>query len=220
MASVPVTMVTNTTNLGFPAAVNQGLRLARGEYLVRLNNDVVVTDAWLDQLIGLVNAKTSVGIVPGSAESTPPWPLLHEGGNGCLDQASSSLSARVLPIGLVGPVSNFVAPPQLVENAPYRDVNEMHRFAKWWRDEHRKQWFTVPRLSGFCLRLFARSAGTAAEPDEHRVRDAQLRQRRLALAGSGAARDALPALTRSVSEETSCGPSLALRVSVGAERGR
>ena len=93
MASVPVTVVTNTTNLGFPAAINQGLRLARGEYLVLLNNDVVVTDAWLDQLIGLVNAKrgpgaepgpcrrrerfcgdrpAAVGSVPGSAESTPP----------------------------------------------------------------------------------------------------------------------------------------------------
>jgi glycosyltransferase involved in cell wall biosynthesis len=87
MASVPVTVVTNLTNLGFPAAVNQGLRLARGEYLVLLNNDVVVTDGWLDQLIGLVNAKTaagnvpgsagtstlpSVGVVPGSAGSTPP----------------------------------------------------------------------------------------------------------------------------------------------------
>jgi GT2 family glycosyltransferase len=57
MASVPVTIVTNTTNLGFPAAINQGLQLARGDYLVLLNNDVVVTDGWLDQLIGLVNAK-------------------------------------------------------------------------------------------------------------------------------------------------------------------
>jgi O-antigen biosynthesis protein len=48
-------------------------------------------------------------------------------------------------------MSNFVAPPQLVENVPYRDVNEMHRFANQWRDERRKQWFTVPKLSGFCL---------------------------------------------------------------------
>ena len=48
-------------------------------------------------------------------------------------------------------MSNFAAPPQLVENVPYRDVAEMHRFAKQWRDEHRKQWFTVPKLSGFCL---------------------------------------------------------------------
>jgi GT2 family glycosyltransferase len=57
MAHVPVTVVSNATNLGFPAAINQGLRLARGEYLVLLNNDVVVTDGWLGQLIGLANAR-------------------------------------------------------------------------------------------------------------------------------------------------------------------
>src|SRR5262249_3674997 len=58
LAAVPVTVISNTTNLGFPAAINQGLCAARGEYLVLLNNDVVVTDGWLDQLIALVNAKT------------------------------------------------------------------------------------------------------------------------------------------------------------------
>ena len=57
MAAVPVTIVSNPKNVGFPAAVNQGLRPARGEYLVLLNNDVVVTDGWLDQLIALVNAE-------------------------------------------------------------------------------------------------------------------------------------------------------------------
>ena len=55
--AVPVTVVANATNRGFPAAINQGLQLAQGEYLVLLNNDVVVTDGWLDQLIALVNAK-------------------------------------------------------------------------------------------------------------------------------------------------------------------
>jgi GT2 family glycosyltransferase len=50
MAAVPVTVVSNGRNLGFPAAINQGLSLACGEYLVLLNNDVVVTDGWLDQL--------------------------------------------------------------------------------------------------------------------------------------------------------------------------
>ena len=116
MAAVPVTVVSNATNLGFPAAINQGLRRARGEYLVLLNNDVVVTDDWLDQLTALAEAKTTANA-----------------------------------IGLVGPMSNYAAPPQLVEEVPYRDVEEMHVFAKRWRDEHRKQWFTAAKLSGFCL---------------------------------------------------------------------
>jgi glycosyltransferase involved in cell wall biosynthesis len=90
MASVPVTIVTNRSNLGFPAAINQGLRLARGDYLVLLNNDVVVTDGWLDQLIGLVNAKRGSGggsdIEPwagGAGDSgrpTPPVPPFTRGG--------------------------------------------------------------------------------------------------------------------------------------------
>jgi glycosyltransferase involved in cell wall biosynthesis len=57
-AAVPVTVVANGENRGFPAAGNQGLQQARGEYLVLLNNDVVVTDAWLDQLTALTTAKT------------------------------------------------------------------------------------------------------------------------------------------------------------------
>jgi glycosyltransferase involved in cell wall biosynthesis len=56
MATVPVTVVSNARDLGFPAAINQGLSLACGEYLVLLDNDFVVTHGWLDQLIALVNA--------------------------------------------------------------------------------------------------------------------------------------------------------------------
>jgi GT2 family glycosyltransferase len=59
-APVPVTVITNPTNRGFPAAVNQGLRLARGEYLVLLNNDAVVTDGWLDQLVALAEMRADV----------------------------------------------------------------------------------------------------------------------------------------------------------------
>ncbi len=61
-APVPVTVIANSTNFGFPAAINQGLKYARGEYLVLLNNDAVVTEGWLEQLIGLS------AVVPGSAE--------------------------------------------------------------------------------------------------------------------------------------------------------
>jgi glycosyltransferase involved in cell wall biosynthesis len=56
-APVPVTVIADATSRGLAAAINQGLRAARGEYLVVLNNDVVVTDGWLGQLIALANAK-------------------------------------------------------------------------------------------------------------------------------------------------------------------
>ena len=48
-------------------------------------------------------------------------------------------------------MSNYATPPQLVENVPYRDLDEMHAFARRWREEHRGKWFTVPKLSGFCV---------------------------------------------------------------------
>jgi GT2 family glycosyltransferase len=57
-AVAPVTVISNRENRRFPAAINQGLAAARGEFLVMLNNEVVVTDAWLDQLTALTTAKT------------------------------------------------------------------------------------------------------------------------------------------------------------------
>jgi hypothetical protein len=58
-------------------------------------------------------------------------------------------------IGLARPMPNHAAPPQLVESVPYHDLREMQGFARRWRDEHRGEWFTVPRLSG-CFLLMKR----------------------------------------------------------------
>ena len=60
-APLPVTVIANTKNIGFPAAINQGLRCARGEFLVLLNNDVVVTDGWLEQLVALTAVASGRG---------------------------------------------------------------------------------------------------------------------------------------------------------------
>ncbi len=91
--------------------------------------------------------------VAGSSLTTPPGPPFTRGGKLAQTPSSSLPTAYcVLPTpSIVGPMSNYAAPPQLVENAPYQNLDEMHSFARKWRDEHRGRWFTVPKLSGFCL---------------------------------------------------------------------
>ncbi len=132
---VPVTVVSNARNLGFPAAINQGLKAARGDYLVLLNNDAVVTDAWLDQLIALAEMEEE-----GTTKNTKDT------------KGESGRGNRVrMRIGLTGPMSNYASPPQLVENVPYANLEEMNEFARRWRHQPRGQWFTTGKLSGFCL---------------------------------------------------------------------
>ncbi len=46
-----VRVIYNPTNLGFGGGNNVGMAAARGEYVVVLNNDVVVTEGWLDGLL-------------------------------------------------------------------------------------------------------------------------------------------------------------------------
>jgi GT2 family glycosyltransferase len=40
----------NKKNMGFPAAVNLGMKIAKGDYVCILNNDLVVTPGWLENL--------------------------------------------------------------------------------------------------------------------------------------------------------------------------
>lgn len=53
----------NKINLGFPAAVNQGLKEALGDYLLILNNDTIVTDNLIERLIDVAESDEKIGIV-------------------------------------------------------------------------------------------------------------------------------------------------------------
>jgi GT2 family glycosyltransferase len=127
-----VELVRTTTDVGLPSAIQEALSRVKGDYLILLNNDTIVTAGWLDQLLALAN-----------------------------------LDPR---IGLVGPMSNFAAPPQLVEKIPYRlkqrpvtpsapdlvldtpwDFDGLERFARELRDQNAGKWMEVERLGGFCL---------------------------------------------------------------------
>jgi O-antigen biosynthesis protein len=78
------------------------------------------------------------------------------------------LATFSMTMGLVGPMSNMAAPPQLVETVPYRtspspkmsaaipgggllDVSGVERFAVEFHTEHKGNWVYAERLGGFCL---------------------------------------------------------------------
>jgi O-antigen biosynthesis protein len=134
-SQIRVEIVRTPTDLGIGQVVQDAIKQSRGEYVVLLNNDTIVTSAWLNQLVNL-------------AQLSPA-------------------------IGMVGPSSNYAAPPQLVENVPYRigprkgsrfqeagsgagwlvDVSAVETFARKWREEQKGKWMEVERLGGFCLLL-------------------------------------------------------------------
>ncbi|WP_161962012.1 glycosyltransferase [Xanthomonas campestris] len=67
------------SNGGFIAACNDGIGLARGDYVVLLNNDTVPQPGWLDQLIGTFTAHPSAGLV-GAQLVYPDGRLQESGG--------------------------------------------------------------------------------------------------------------------------------------------
>ena len=56
-------VITNKNNLGFPKAVNQGLKIATGEYIVIANNDIIVTENWLERMLQIAKSDSLIGIV-------------------------------------------------------------------------------------------------------------------------------------------------------------
>ncbi len=60
-----VRIVKNADNAGFAKACNQGAALARGKYLVFLNNDTIPRPGWLNALVGEAESDASVGVVGG-----------------------------------------------------------------------------------------------------------------------------------------------------------
>lgn len=56
-------LIMNKENKGFAAGCNQGLNIARGKFIVLLNNDTIVPKGWLSRMIWWLEKDPSIGIV-------------------------------------------------------------------------------------------------------------------------------------------------------------
>jgi O-antigen biosynthesis protein len=86
-------------------------------------------------------------------------------------QQLTALVSMSFGMGLAGPMSNYAAPPQLVEAVPYRvgpkkgarlqggsgpwlvETEAVMGYAQKYREEHKGKWQEAERLGGFCLLL-------------------------------------------------------------------
>lgn len=57
-----VKVIRSKTNLGFAAGNNEGMRIAKGKYILLLNSDTVITSQSLDDIVGWMRSHKKVGI--------------------------------------------------------------------------------------------------------------------------------------------------------------
>lgn len=72
-------LILNPHNLGFIGSCNAGAHVARGKFLLFLNNDTQVTPGWLDALLHCFDERTDCGIA-GSRLIYPDGRLQEAGG--------------------------------------------------------------------------------------------------------------------------------------------
>ncbi len=72
-----LTVIYNAVNAGFAGGNNIGIQHSVSDYYVLLNNDTLVTDYWLDKLIGFLEAHTDVGLAGPSTNYAGSEQRLH-----------------------------------------------------------------------------------------------------------------------------------------------
>jgi GT2 family glycosyltransferase/peptidoglycan/xylan/chitin deacetylase (PgdA/CDA1 family) len=58
-----VTLIENSTNRGYAAACNQGMRIGEGRYVLLLNSDVLICDSAIEKTVRYADSHPQVGIV-------------------------------------------------------------------------------------------------------------------------------------------------------------
>ena len=77
LAAYPdIIVITNDNNRGFAGACNQGAKAAKGEWVIILNNDVVVSPNWLTGLVEFAETKLIDIITPAIREGEVNYDII------------------------------------------------------------------------------------------------------------------------------------------------
>lgn len=75
---IACTLILNKDNRGYAGGNNQGITAAKGEYVLLLNNDVIVTQGWLKRLIAHIESDADIGMAgPVSNSVSGPQQIEH-----------------------------------------------------------------------------------------------------------------------------------------------
>ena len=55
--------IKNPTNIGYGAAINQGIKLSSGKYIIPMNNDVFVNNKWFEPLVMALEKDKKIGVI-------------------------------------------------------------------------------------------------------------------------------------------------------------
>jgi GT2 family glycosyltransferase len=66
-----IRLIQNAENLGFSAAVNQGVAASCGEQVLILNNDTIVTSGYLEKMLHVLNSSERIGLVGPCSNDVP-----------------------------------------------------------------------------------------------------------------------------------------------------
>ncbi|MEQ7050340.1 bifunctional glycosyltransferase family 2 protein/class I SAM-dependent methyltransferase [Paenibacillaceae sp. P-4] len=62
-AQSDIRAIFNEQNEGFPKGCNQGIEISNGDHILLLNNDVIVTENWLENMMTCITSDESIGAV-------------------------------------------------------------------------------------------------------------------------------------------------------------
>jgi O-antigen biosynthesis protein len=112
----------------------------RGDFVALLNNDVIVTQAWLDRLIALAASAPNIGLV-APMSNHGPQALRVDNVSYTIDDLESAEFGKPSANGSTRMSRSSLMPL----------IDKVNRFAVEWREKHVNHFFDADTLGGGCV---------------------------------------------------------------------